>query len=52
MSVRELLSSINSEDKTVPNAIEKALPQIEALTEIVSEKLKNGGRLFLRRCRD
>lgn len=46
MSVSELLSNINTEDKTVPLAVEKALPQIEKLvTEIVS-KLKLGGRLF------
>lgn len=46
MSVLELLSNINQEDKTVPFAVEKALPQIETLvTEIVS-KMKVGGRLF------
>lgn len=46
MSVKELLININSEDKSVPLAVEKALPQIENLTQEVSEKLKNGGRLF------
>lgn len=46
MSVKELLFNINSEDKSVPLAVEKALPQIEKLTQEVSEKLKNGGRLF------
>ena len=46
MSVGELLSNINNEDKTVPNAIEKALSQIEALINIVVERLGNGGRLF------
>lgn len=46
MSVQELLSNINAEDKTVPLAVEKALPQIEKLTNVVSEKLKDGGRLF------
>ena len=46
MSVAELLTNINNEDKTVPLAVEKALPQIEKLvTEIVS-KMKQGGRLF------
>jgi len=46
MSVSELLANINQEDKTVPFAVEKALPQIEDLvTEIVS-KMKIGGRLF------
>lgn len=46
MSVNELLANINSEDKTVPFAVEKALPQIESLVFQVIEKLKIGGRLF------
>ncbi|TDI78505.1 MAG: N-acetylmuramic acid 6-phosphate etherase [Bacteroidetes bacterium] len=46
MSIEELLTRINSEDKTVPMAIEKSLPQIERLAEVVTEKLKKGGRLF------
>ncbi|WP_130735061.1 N-acetylmuramic acid 6-phosphate etherase [Flavobacterium sp. J27] len=46
MSVHTLLTNINKEDQTVPLAVAKALPQIEALvTEIVS-KMKLGGRLF------
>lgn len=46
MSISELLSNINNEDKTVPLAVEKALPQIEALTQNIVAKLKEGGRLF------
>ncbi len=46
MSISELLSNINSEDKSIPLAVEKVLPQIEKLTEKVVEKLKYGGRLF------
>jgi N-acetylmuramic acid 6-phosphate etherase len=46
MNVTELLNNINNEDKTVPLAVEKALPQIEKLTEKVIERLKAGGRLF------
>jgi len=46
MSVSELLLNINKEDKTVPNAVEKALPQIEALVVQIVKKLKQGGRLF------
>ena len=46
MSVSALLSNINAEDKTVPLAVEKALPQIEALVHQVVTRLKNGGRLF------
>ncbi len=46
MSVSELLKNINNEDKTVPDAVEKALPQIEALVHQIVSKLKDGGRLF------
>lgn len=46
MSIGELLSSINAEDMTVPMAIKKVMPQIESLTAVVSDRLKNGGRLF------
>ena len=46
MSVNDLLTNINNEDKTVPLAVEKALPQIEALVTQVVAKMKNGGRLF------
>lgn len=46
MSINEIITNINNEDKTVPLAVEKALPQIEALISQVAAKLKNGGRLF------
>ena len=46
MSVQELLSNINQEDKTVPLAVEKALPEIESLVDAVVAKMKLGGRLF------
>ncbi|RYH74838.1 N-acetylmuramic acid 6-phosphate etherase [Flavobacteriaceae bacterium 144Ye] len=46
MTVNQLLTNINNEDKTVPIAVEKAIPQIEALVKVIVEKLKNGGRLF------
>ncbi|WP_296383698.1 N-acetylmuramic acid 6-phosphate etherase [Winogradskyella sp.] len=46
MSISEITTIINNEDKTVPLAVEKALPQIESLIEQVVIKLKNGGRLF------
>ena len=46
MSVQELLSNINQEDKTVPLAVEKALPQIEVLVAQTVAKMKLGGRLF------
>ncbi|MEN3324609.1 N-acetylmuramic acid 6-phosphate etherase [Mariniflexile soesokkakense] len=46
MSISELLSNINNEDKNVPLAVEKALSQVEALVSIIVSKLKEGGRLF------
>lgn len=45
-SIIDLLKGINNEDKTVPNAVEKVLPQIEALVEQIVIKMKDGGRLF------
>lgn len=46
MSVKTLLTSINNEDKSIAYAVEKALPQIQSLTEKVVENLEAGGRLF------
>jgi N-acetylmuramic acid 6-phosphate etherase len=46
MSVHELLQNINKEDKTVPLAVEKAMPEIEKLTSAISDKMLAGGRLF------
>jgi len=44
--VKEILENINREDQTVPLAVAKALPQIEALATITAERMKHGGRLF------
>lgn len=46
MSVHDLLVNINAEDKTVPLAVEKAIPQIEALVAAIVPKMREGGRLF------
>ena len=46
MSVEDLLLNINAEDKTVPNAIEKVIPDISKLTIEIVSKMKLGGRLF------
>ena len=46
MPIGDLLSHINNEDKTVPFAVEKALPQIEILVQEIVAKMKSGGRLF------
>jgi N-acetylmuramic acid 6-phosphate etherase len=46
MSVRQLLEGMNQEDKTVPYAVEEAIPQIEALVGQIVVRMKQGGRLF------
>ncbi|PLK44194.1 N-acetylmuramic acid 6-phosphate etherase [Emticicia sp. TH156] len=46
MSVHELLININKEDKTVPDAVEKCIPQIEALVSQIVPRMKTGGRIF------
>lgn len=46
MSSIDLLQNINQEDKTVPNAVEKAIPQIEKFVNAVVLRMKAGGRLF------
>lgn len=45
-STREILTDINTEDKTVPDAVERSIPQIESLADAVYQKMKEGGRLF------
>ena len=46
MSVTQLLTNMNKEDKTVPFAVEKSIPQIEKLVCEIVPKMRNGGRLF------
>lgn len=46
MSVKELLSNINKEDKTVPVAIQKEISKIEKLVMVIVKQMKLGGRLF------
>ena len=46
MSVSDLLTNINNEDKIVALAVEKELPQIEKLVTEIVVKMKFGGRLF------
>lgn len=46
MEIGDLLRNINKEDKTVAHAVEKVIPQIEKLVEVIAKKLAQGGRLF------
>ncbi len=46
MPVKELLIHINKEDKSVAEATEKAIPQIEQLVQVITDKMVAGGRMF------
>ena len=46
MSVHEILTNINREDQTVPRAVEKVIPRIIPLVEMIVAKMEEGGRLF------
>src|SRR4051794_33645823 len=46
MSIAEILANINNEDKTVAGAVQRAIPQIEALVFAIADKMIMGGRLF------
>lgn len=45
-SIEEITAWINQEDRKVPEAINKALPALNAIIYKVVEKMKAGGRLF------
>lgn len=45
-STAEILTDINTEDKSVPFAVEKVIPDLIPLIDVIVEKLKAGGRLF------
>lgn len=47
MSTSELLKNMNAEDKKVPDAIEKIIPKIEKVVNVIVDKISNyNGRLF------
>lgn len=45
-NILEILNGINQEDKSVPLAVEKIIPQIEILVSEIVNRIKIGGRLF------
>ncbi len=45
-STHELLEGIHNEDKNVLPAVEKSIPQIEKLVDLLVPRIKKGGRLF------
>jgi N-acetylmuramic acid 6-phosphate etherase len=46
MSTEELLRNMNREDKTVPEIIEKEIPSIQLLVDVIVQQIEKGGRLF------
>lgn len=46
VSTEEMLRKINNEDKTVPYAVEKAIPQITKVVDATYNAILNGGRLI------
>ena len=46
MSVNELLQNINNEDQKVALSVRKVIPQIEKIIPLITERMRNGGRLF------
>lgn len=46
MSVKQLLTNINKEDKSVPLAVEKVIPKVEKLVNVIVKQMQQGGRLF------
>jgi len=46
ISTEEILHLINEEDKTVPFAVEKEIPNIAQAVELIVGSFRKGGRLF------
>ncbi len=46
MSTEELLRNMNREDKTIPELIEKEIPKIQELVDVITSQIEKGGRLF------
>ena len=46
MNTSELLININKEDQTVAESVQKVVPEIEELVEVIVPKIEAGGRLF------
>ncbi len=46
METADLLRAINEEDQTVALAVQKVIPAIEVLVDVIVKKMKAGGRLF------
>jgi len=47
MSIIEIITTINNEDKKVAYSVEKVIPEIAEAIELTVSSLKNGGRLII-----
>ena len=45
-TAEELLRDINTEDRKVAEAVEKTIPQVAKLVELIVPRMKRGGRIF------
>ena len=45
-TAEELLRDINTEDRKVAEAVEKTIPQVAKLVEMIVPRMKRGGRIF------
>ncbi len=46
MSVLEILTGINNEDRQVPAAVAEEIPQIQKLVNGIIDRMRRGGRVF------
>ena len=46
VSVEKVLQTINQEDKTVAQAVKKAIPEIESVVHLTTGSMREGGRVF------
>ena len=46
MTTREILEAMNAEDRTVPDVIARALPEIERAVDLITVAFQAGGRLI------
>ena len=46
MTTREILAAMNAEDRTVPEVVARALPEIEQAAELIAAAFQRGGRLI------
>ena len=46
MSALEIVQTMNAEDVTISQAVQRALPEIASAVDLILERLEKGGRLF------